>query len=77
MGSKTIKVWFDPEGDFLEVIFENRPGFFKETDNDLVMEKVDENGKVLGFSVQQVSSIKKRPLEAVLQVASNNSGRRI
>ena len=49
MGSKTIKVWFDPEGDFLEVIFENKPGFFKETDNDLVMEKVDEDGNILGF----------------------------
>lgn len=69
MESKAIKVWFDPEGDFLEVIFENRPGFFKETDNDLVMEKVDEDGNILGFSVQRISSIKKKPLEAVLQVA--------
>lgn len=69
MESKSIKVWFDPEGDFLEVIFENRPGFFKETDNDLVMEKVDEEGNILGFSVQQVSSGKKKPLEAVLRSA--------
>lgn len=68
MESKSIKVWFDAEGDFLEVIFENKPGFFKETDHDLVMEKVDEDGNILGFSVQQISSIKKKPLEAVLQV---------
>ena len=69
MERKAIKVWFDPEGDFLEVIFENKPGFFKETDNDLVMEKVDEDGNVLGFSVQQISSIRKKPLEAVLEAA--------
>lgn len=70
MESKAIKVWFDPEGDFLEVTFENKPGFFKETNNDLVMEKIDEKGNILGFSVQQVSTIKKKPLEAILQAAS-------
>ena len=70
MESKSIKVWFDPEGDFLEVIFENRPGYFRETDNELVMEKIDEEGNILGFSVQKVSTIKKKPLEAILQVAT-------
>ena len=66
MEHKAIKIWFDAEGDFLEVVFENKPGYFRETDNDLVMEKVDEDGNVLGFTVQQVSSIKKQPLEASL-----------
>jgi len=66
MEHKAIKIWFDAEGDFLEVVFENKPGYFRETDNDLVMEKVDADGNVLGFTVQQVSSIKKHPLEASL-----------
>ena len=66
MGKKAIKVWYDPEGDFLEVLFENKAGYFKETDNDLVMEKVDENGNILGFSVQQISAVKNKPLEATL-----------
>lgn len=70
MGGKNIKVWYDPEGDFLEVLFENKAGYFKETDNDLVMEKVDEDGNILGFSVQQISTVKKRPLEATLVQAS-------
>lgn len=70
MDSKIIKVWYDTEGDFLEVTFENKPGYFRETDNDLVMEKVDENGNVLGFSVQQVSSAKNKPLEAILTPAA-------
>jgi hypothetical protein len=68
MEGKAVKIWFDPEGDFLEVIFEDKPGYFKATDNNLVMEKVDAKGNLLGFSVQQVSSIKKKPLEAVLQI---------
>lgn len=66
METKGIKVWYDPEGDFLEVIFENKAGYFRETDNDLVMEKVDDEGHVLGFSVQQISTVKRKPLEATL-----------
>ena len=39
MAAKTVKMWFDPEGDFLEVIFDPKPGFFRPTENDQVMEK--------------------------------------
>jgi len=63
---KILKVWFDPEGDFLEVIFDQREGYFRETENDQVMEKVDPQGNVLGFSVMRVSSLKEKPLEVVL-----------
>jgi uncharacterized protein YuzE len=66
MAAKTVKMWFDPEADFLEVTFEQKPGFFRPTENDQVMEKVDENGNVLGFSVLRVSSLKKVPLEVEL-----------
>lgn len=37
---KEIKVWYDKEGDHLKVIFKRKPGYFKETENDAVMEKV-------------------------------------
>lgn len=66
MAAKTVKMWFDPEADFLEVTFEQRPGFFRATENDQVMEKVDEEGNVLGFSVLRVSSLKRTPLEVDL-----------
>jgi hypothetical protein len=59
-------MWFDTEGDFLEVIFDQKPGYFRETENDQVMEKVDEQGTVIGFSVLRVSSLKKTPLEVTL-----------
>ena len=70
MDQRNVKVWYDPEGDYLEVIFENKAGYFRETDNDLVMEKVDEEGNILGFSVQKVSSVKKHPLEVTLPCVS-------
>jgi uncharacterized protein YuzE len=66
MAAKTLKMWFDPEADFLEVTFEQKPGFFRPTENDQVMEKVDEAGNVLGFSVLRVSQLKKVPLEVEL-----------
>ena len=40
----------------------------RETDNDAVMERVDERGNVLGFSILQVSRIEKqKPLVAELK----------
>jgi uncharacterized protein YuzE len=61
-----IKVYYDPEGDFMEVTFERKAGYFRETEDDRVMEKVDEDGNVLGFSVMKVSSLKGKPFEVAL-----------
>jgi len=66
MAEKQLKVWYDPEGDFLEVIFDQKPGYFRETANDQVMEKVDEAGNVLGFSILKVSALKEAPLQIAL-----------
>ena len=59
---KEIKIWYDREGDFLEVLFERKAGYFKETDNDEVMEKVDEEGNTIGFSILKVGALKDKPL---------------
>jgi uncharacterized protein YuzE len=65
-----LKVWFDAEADFLEVRFSEAPGYEKETNNDAVMERVDAEGRVIGFSITGVSQFKKgKPLEADLASA--------
>jgi uncharacterized protein YuzE len=65
--AQQIKVWFDAEADFLEVQFTEKAGFMRETNNDAVMERVDEQGNVLGFSIMQVSQLAKgKPLVAEL-----------
>jgi uncharacterized protein YuzE len=66
MAKKVVKLWYDPEGDYLEVIFEQKKGYFRETENDQVMEKVDQKGNILGFSVLKVSKLRKKPLEVAL-----------
>lgn len=65
---KNVTIWFDEEEDYLEVIFECKKGYFKETENDAVMEKVDEQGNIIGFSVLKVSALKgKQPLSVTLK----------
>lgn len=65
-----IKVWFDAEADYLEVRFSDAAGHMKETGHDAVMERVDANGHVIGFSILGVSRFKKdKPLEADLAAA--------
>ena len=44
-----VSVWYDEEGDYLEVLFARKKGYFRETDHDAVMEKVDEAGNILGL----------------------------
>lgn len=65
--AERVKVWFDPEADFLEVIFSDAPGYMRETENDAVMERVDLEGNLLGFSIVAVSQLaKSKPLIAEL-----------
>jgi hypothetical protein len=62
-----VKLWFDPEGDYLEVTFSDAPGYMRETQSDAVMRRVDEQGRVIGFSVLGVSKFQKdHPLETEL-----------
>ena len=65
-----LKIWFDAEADFLEVRFSDAAGTMKETAHDAVMERVDEQGRVTGFSILGVSRLRKdKPLETELSVA--------
>ena len=62
-----VKVWFAAEADYLEVRFSDAPGYAKETKHDAVMERVDGNGQVIGFSILGVTRFKKsNPLETDL-----------
>ena len=65
---KEIKIWYDKEGDYLEILFERKAGYFKETENDAVMEKLDGEGNIIGFSILKVSALKgQKPLSISLK----------
>ncbi len=63
---RRIRVWYDPEGDYLEVLLDQEAGAFRKTESDHILVKKDEAGNLLGFSILKVSALKKAPLEVEL-----------
>ena len=49
-----VKVWYDREGDYLEVIFEDAAAALEEVDTD-VFERRTPDGRVVGFAVLNFS----------------------
>jgi len=65
--ARPVKVWYDAEGDFLEVVFSREEGFLRETNHEAVMERVNRKGEVTGFSILGVRNFRRdAPLEAEL-----------
>ena len=68
--AEKVRVWFDAEADYLEVRFSDAAGYEKETKHAAVMERVDKDGHVIGFSILGVSRFtKEKPLETELSAA--------
>jgi hypothetical protein len=58
-----LKIWYDPEGDFLEVTFAHKPGVFQSTPVSNMMVKLDYEGHIIGFSVLNISEVADAPME--------------
>ena len=55
-----VYVWFDPEGDFLEVTFDaSKDGDMEQTADDRIAVNVDDDGNIIGFHILHVSSMMK------------------
>ena len=54
---KQVSIWYDPEGDFLEVIWHRKPGAFVESADGRADIKVDDDGNILGFQIQALTKI--------------------
>jgi hypothetical protein len=66
MAGRTLRIWYDSQGDYLEVTFDQTSGFFQETSDERVMKKVDGLGIILGFSILGVRALEGKPLEIEL-----------
>jgi uncharacterized protein YuzE len=49
-----VKVWYDREGDYLEIVFEDAPASLEEVGDDM-FERRTKDGRVVGFAVFNVS----------------------
>jgi hypothetical protein len=66
-----VRIWYDKEGDYLEVLFDRKAKHFREAENDAVMEKVDSQGNILDSAVLKVSALSdQRPLSFSLKKRS-------
>ena len=71
----TVYVWFDPEGDFLEVTFDaSKDGDMEQTEDDRIAVNVDDDGNVIGFHILSVSSLmKEKPTPFEVDLTSRKS----
>jgi uncharacterized protein YuzE len=66
MEKKLVNLWYDEEGDFLEVTWDRNPGYFTETEDDRIMVNLDMEGNVQGFHIVGLSSIQGVPVNVNL-----------
>lgn len=62
-----MRVWYDKEGDFLEVIFQEGKGHMKDIGDD-VFKRVNEQGKVIGFAIFNFSKRDQKAVEVPLEI---------
>ena len=68
MTRKKVSVWYDEEGDMLEVLWAFREGYFTPTDDDRILKRLDDDGEVIGFLIHEISTLKApNPVEFELE----------
>ena len=65
----SLRVWYDQEGDFLEVVFEEEAAALEEVGDD-VFERRTPDGRVIGFAVFNVSKHDRDKLQLPLLVTA-------
>ncbi len=63
----TMRVWYDQEGDFLEITFREGKGYFREIGED-IYERVDEQGNLLGYAFFNVTHHERQALVVPLDM---------
>jgi hypothetical protein len=64
-----VNVWYDEEGDYLDVTWGTGKTYYTETEDDRVMALVDLEGTIQGFKIGGLSTIKGAPLNVDLTPA--------
>ena len=69
MSRERVSVWYDDEVDMLEVLWGFREGYFTPTEDERVLKRLDDEGEVIGFLIQDVSTLK-QPSPVEFELAS-------
>ena len=58
MTNRKVSVWYDEEGDMLEVLWAFREGYFTPTDDERILKRLDDDGEIIGFLIHEISTLK-------------------
>lgn len=67
-----LRIWYDREGDYLEVIFEDAPAVMEERDDD-IYERRAPDGRIVGFAVLNFSKHDKNSLTLPLAITATEA----
>jgi hypothetical protein len=68
-----VKLWYDREGDYLEVLFDDAPAYMEEVDED-VFERRTPQGQVIGFAIFNFSKHDRDTLTVPLSISATPNG---
>ena len=71
MASRRVSVWYDDEGDMLEVLWAFREGYFTPTEDERILKRLDDKGEVIGFLIHDMSALK-HPSPIEFELASES-----
>lgn len=75
MDNRKVSVWYDPDGDMLEVLWAFREGYFIPTDDERILKRLDDNGEVIGFLIHDMSTFNQSsPVELELANEPSTGG---
>ena len=64
MTSRKVSVWYDAEGDMLEVLCAFREGYFTPTADERILKRLEDDGEVIGFLIHEMNTLKQpAPIE--------------
>lgn len=66
MEKRAVKVRYDSDLDFLEVLFEQKEGYFEPVEDGGLMIRFDEEGNVIGFAIDGVTAVRPDGINVVL-----------
>ena len=58
MAGRKVSIWYDKEGDMLEVLWAFREGYFTPTNDERIFRQLNDDGEVIGFLVHEMSTFK-------------------
>lgn len=69
MNMSNLRLWYDKEADYLEVLYSDEPETFEKADRNQIMVRLNLRQEVVGLSILGVSKIEEQYLDLIVEPA--------